>query len=64
MIVIFRGKDTLKHKIEIIFQLPIVDDEYKVEQKLKDGKKDYKVRDGGNWHRLAGSCTLLGKKAV
>ena len=34
MIVIFRGKDTLKHTIEIIFQLPIIDDEYKVEQKL------------------------------
>ena len=43
MIVIFRGKDTLKHKIEIIFQLPIVDDEYKVEQKLKDGKKIIKL---------------------
>ena len=39
MIVIFRGKDTLKHKIEIIFQLPIVDDEYKVEQKLEGKKK-------------------------
>ena len=39
MIVIFRGQDTHKHKIEIIFQLPIIDDEYKVEQKLEDGKK-------------------------
>jgi|TARA_B100000073_G_scaffold304137_1_gene272559 hypothetical protein len=48
LIVIFRGKDTLKHKIEIIFQLPIVDDEYKVEQKLEGGKKDYKIRDGRN----------------
>ena len=48
MIVIFRGHDTLKHKIEIIFQLPIVDDEYKVEQKLEGGKKDYKVSDGRN----------------
>ena len=62
MIVIFRGKDTLKNKIEIIFQLPIVDDEYKVEQKLEGGKKDYKIRDGRNWQTLAGSCTLLGKK--
>ena len=61
MIFIFRGKDTLKNKIEIIFQLPIVDDEYKVEQKLEGGKKDYKIRDGRNWRRLAGSCTLLGK---
>jgi len=61
LIVIFRGKDTLQHKIEIIFQLPIVDDEYKVEQKLEGGKKDYKIRDGRNRQRLAGSCTLLGK---
>ena len=43
MIVIFRGKDTLKHKIEIIFQLPIVDDEYKVEQKLEGKKKIIKL---------------------
>ena len=43
MIVIFRGQDTLKHKIEIIFQLPIVDDEYKVEQKLEGGKKIIKL---------------------
>ena len=43
MIVIFRGKDTLKNKIEIIFQLPIVDDEYKVEQKLEGGKKIVKL---------------------
>ena len=43
MIVIFRGKDTLKHKIEIIFQLPIVDDEYKVEQNLEGGKKIIKL---------------------
>ena len=64
MIVIFRGKDTLKHKIEIIFQLPIIDDEYKVEQKLEGGKKEYKIRKGRNGQRLAGSCTLLGKKAV
>ena len=48
MIVIFRGKDTLKNKIEIIFQLPIVDDEYKVEQKLEGRKKDYEIRDGRN----------------
>jgi hypothetical protein len=48
LIVIFRGKDTLKNKIEIIFQLPIVDDEYKVEQKLEGGKKDDKIRDGRN----------------
>ena len=48
MIVIFRGKDTLKNKIEIFFQLPIVDDEYKVEKKLEGGKKDYKIRDGRN----------------
>ena len=43
MIVIFRGKDTLKRKIEIIFHLPIVDDEYKVEQKLEGGKKIIKL---------------------
>ena len=43
MIVIFRGKDTLKHKIEIIFKLPIFDDEYKVEQKLEGGKKIIKL---------------------
>ena len=43
MIVIFRGKDTLKHKIEIIFKLPIFDDEYKVEQKLERGKKIIKL---------------------
>ena len=43
MIVIFRGQDTLKHKIEIIFQLPIVDDEYKVEQKLEGKKKIIKL---------------------
>ena len=43
MIVIFCGKDTLKHKIEIIFQLPIVDDEYKVEQKLEGKKKIIKL---------------------
>jgi hypothetical protein len=43
LIVIFRGKDTLKHKIEIIFQLPIVDDEYKVEQKLEGKKKIIKL---------------------
>jgi len=39
LIVIFRKKDTLKHKIEIIFQLPIFDDEYKVEQKLEGEKR-------------------------
>ena len=43
MIVIFRRKDTLKNKIEIIFQLPIVDDEYKVEQKLEGKKKIIKL---------------------
>ena len=43
MIVIFRGKDTLKNKIAILFQLPIVDDEYKVEQKLEGGKKIIKL---------------------
>ena len=43
MIVIFRGKDTLKNKIEIFFQLPIVDDEYKVEQKLEGEKKIIKL---------------------
>ena len=43
MIVIFRGKDTLEHKIEIMFQLPIVDDEYKVEQKLEGKKKIIKL---------------------
>ena len=46
MIVIFRGKDTLKHKIEIIFQLPIVDDEYKVEQKLEGRKNIMKLEMG------------------
>ena len=46
--VIFHGKDRRVHKIEIIFQLPIVDDEYKVEQKLEGGKKDYEIRDGRN----------------
>ena len=58
----FRGQETLKHKIEIIFQLPIVDDEYKVEQKLEGEKKDYENRDGRNQQTLAGSCTLIGKK--
>ena len=43
MIVIFRGKDTLKHTIEIIFQLPIFDDEYKVEQNLEGEKKIIKL---------------------
>ena len=39
----FRGQETLKHKIEIIFQLPIFDDDYKVEQKLEGGKKIIKL---------------------
>ena len=43
MIVIFRGKDTLKHQIEIIFKLAIFDDEYKVEQKLEGEKKIIKL---------------------
>ena len=46
MIVVFRGQDTLKDKIEIIFQLPIVDDEYKVEQKLEGRKKIMKLEMG------------------
>ena len=44
----FRGHETLKHKIEIIFQVPIVDDEYKVKQKLEGGTKDYEIRDRRN----------------
>ena len=39
----FCGQETLKDEIEIIFQLPIVDDEYKVEQKLEGEKKIMKL---------------------
>ena len=39
----FCGQETLKDEIEIISQLPIVDDEYKVEQKLEGEKKIMKL---------------------
>ena len=39
----FRGQKTLKHKIEIMVQLPIFDDEHKVEQKLEGEKKIIKL---------------------
>ena len=40
----------------------MVDDEYKVEQKLEGGKKDYEIRDGRNQQTFPGSYTLIGKK--
>ena len=40
---IFLEKETLEHKIEILFQLPIVNDEYKVKRKLEGGKRVYEI---------------------
>ncbi len=47
LIVIFHVQETRKHKIEILFKLPIVDDEYKVKQNF-EVKKEYEIRDGRN----------------
>ena len=42
---IFLEKETLEHKIEILFQLPIVNVGYKVKRKLEGGKRVYEIRD-------------------
>ena len=58
---------TLEHKIEILFQLPIVNDEYKVKRKLEGGKRVYEIRDGIHKQTLQGNYTPVGrpkKKAV
>ena len=64
---IFLEKETLEHKIEILFQLPIVNDEYKVKRKLEGGKRVYEIRDGIHKQTLQGNYTPVGrpkKKAV
>ena len=54
-------KETLEHKIEILFKLPIVNDEYKVKRKLEGGKRVYEIRGRIHKQTLQGNYTPVGR---
>jgi hypothetical protein len=56
---VFLDADTLEHKIDILFQLPIVDDRYDNEAKYKQAE----VVDGTNSHKIHGNYSAkVGRK--